>query len=275
MSGDENRTWSTAHRMKQPLHTTPLPAELCAELVAESEDLVSGVLFGNRGRVGRLLRPPLNSFGVIAAGVDQMMVTAFKSVVLGVAGLVVIIVTSQAGVLAQASVFPSIYAWMTISILLFALPAPSRHAANTNLRSRVDRASSGLGSIGHISEHNIQEVRQCIEKAERASASSTTVMWWLPGVAWAAGVYFVQRGVDKVDGNLFAVAIVAFLFAAMGAFVLAAHRRGCAVVYAVAHGVLHLRAQVLSDCREAAGRRLARAERARCHAGGRRGTRAG
>ncbi len=251
--------------MKSPSSAAPipLPAELCAELVTASEDLVGGVLSGHHGWLSRTIRQPVNSFGVVAAGVEQMMLVAIKFILLASAGSLAIAVARHVTLIEEAQVTPWVYAWSTLSFLVFALPIPFRQAAQFNLRSRVERASKCFASIEQVTSHNIADVRACLDRVERATAASATVLWWMPAVAWAAGVYLVQRGLDKADGSLLGAAFVPFLFAALGAFVLAAHRRGCALVYAVAHGVLHLRGQALSTVENSAGKRAGRISRIR------------
>ena len=66
-----------------------LPAELCAELVAESEDIVCGVLPRRRHWLKDVLRRPLNTFGLISFGAHVMFKTGAAFV-----GFVVLSATS-------------------------------------------------------------------------------------------------------------------------------------------------------------------------------------
>jgi len=215
-----------------------LPADLCAALLTESEDVVSGVLYGQRGPVARFFRRPINTFGIFAAGAERMMTTAFACIGLCLVGCMLVAIARKLGWVDESKVAEWIYVWLTFSILAFSLPMPSRFASRKPFGSSVTRCRAGMRELGQFNDGNLEEIRKCLERVEKATDGTASVMWWLPGAIWAVGVFLTQRGVDRADGNMFGAAFVAFLFAGLGAFLLAAHRRGALAVYSVAYGVL-------------------------------------
>jgi len=238
-----------------------LPAELCTALLAESEDNVSGVLRGSRGRLAAFFRRPINTFGLFAVGFDQMIATAAACFAVGLVGVLLIVGAKKVGLVGEAQVSQWVYAWFTLSILAFSFPLASRTLPRGDFRSKAERTISGFAEIVKVTRGNLDAVRACLERVEKVTDASTKVMWWIPGIVWAAGVYLMQRGVDRSDGNTIGAAFVAFFFAGFAAFILAAYRRGSSLVYTVAFTVLDTRGNALALREEEEADRLLRRER--------------